>query len=288
MTTSNQSKEGITFGVSCTGNLRALCMCLASVLNSRRVPHRIQVLMNGEFPSFGDFYLEQISEWARQSGVAFNIAVENNLGVRKARDWHLDNCQTQFLWMGDDDVVYEPDCLKFLALGWKQEQYDQAYVQGVKSDLNNRRGYEDFEKKVIDVRKLEDFSSPNHRYGQLPEAFAGKPPTYDVATIDTGNVVFDMKKMNGNTEASNFRGYRFDVFKDSANCGGEDTLMALRLRKDGLVGRFMPWAVSFHLEKEKPKFDEIRARGEMLLRVCDSLGLDKELLKKGFAPWAFR
>lgn len=278
----------ITFGVSDTGNTTALCMCLASVLNARVVPHKIQVLCQGEFPDFAHYYLEQLSEWARMSGIEWSLSVTPPLGLRGARDWHLDNCRTQYLWMGDNDVVYGPECLEMLCFGLDEElNGKQAYVQGVKTDLNNRRGYKDFVKDCLPRTSIVDFCSANMRYDQLTDSelyairFGNlKPITTDIVTIDTGNVLLNVDLMNTHK-------LRFKVFDDSINCGGEDTLMALLMRKKGLVGRFMPWAYSFHLEKPKPAFDELTARGEMLLRACDQLGLDKDLLKKGFAPWCF-
>lgn len=276
------SHEGTSFCVSDTGNTLALCMCLSSVLNAKIVPHRIQILMQGKYPSFANFYLEQLADMARLSGVEFAVYSVKPLGVRGARDWHLDNCPTQYLWMGDNDVLYSPECLEILFKGWEGELRDkQAYVQGVKSDINNRRGYRDFFDGVHPLDDLKDFSSPNHRYQQLSIGMLRREhlPTYDVATIDTGNVLFNMKLIKDR--------FRFSVFDDSLNCGGEDTLMALLLRKNGLIGRFMPWAVSFHLEKPNPVFEELTTRGEMLLRACDQLGLDKDLLRKGFAPWVW-
>jgi hypothetical protein len=278
-------KDGITFAVSDTGNTTALCMCIASVLNSRAVPHRIQILCQGDFPSFNNFYLEQLAEWARMSGIEFSLTVSMPLGLRGARDWHFDNCPTRYLWMGDNDVVYAPDCLEMLSRGWdKSYEGKQVYVQGVKSDINNRRGYPDFVSECQPLTALKDFCSANFRYQQLSQiGMKGTLPTFDTATIDTGNVLFDMYGINLRSENK----FRFNVFDDSLNCGGEDTLMSLLLRKYGLVGRFMPWAVSYHLEKPQSAFSELTARGEMLLRACDQLGLDKDLLKKGFAPWVF-
>ena len=45
----------VTFGVGCVGNVEALYMCLASVLNAVMVPGRIQVRFEGPLPAFGTF-----------------------------------------------------------------------------------------------------------------------------------------------------------------------------------------------------------------------------------------
>jgi hypothetical protein len=97
--------------------------------------------------------------------------------------------------------------------------------------------------------------------------------------MDTGNVLLDLKEIGPSI--------RFSVFPDSTNCGGEDALFGLLIKKSGKYGRYCPNARAYHLEKQNLRFDEFAARGEALLRTCDLLGLDKEAMKREMMSWVF-
>jgi hypothetical protein len=274
--------ENVTFGVSSIGNTQALCMCLASVLNATVVPARIQIRLEGKLPEFAHFYLEQISELARFKGVDWIMQVANPRGVRAARDWQLDNCRTPYLWMGDDDAIYTPQCLEAFEAGIVQieamrQRKDWAYCCGSKPDVNNRRGYGDFNRDIHYAKDLQE----NAAFNFFWDADDCWGTFARIQTCDTGNMFLKMSVVNANK-------LRFTVFEDSLNSGGEDTIFGLRCKKAGLDAWFIPSAVAYHLEKPQVNFSEFAARGEMVLRTCDLLDLDKTYLKKTFMPWLFK
>ncbi len=277
--------KDVSFGVNSTGNIKALLMCLASVLNATTLPAVIRIRMEGELPSFAEFYLEQLADLARYQGVEWHICVAKSEGVRKARDWQIANCRTEYLWMGDDDVVYAYDCLNYLVGGMTRIIHQEgstrvAYLCGTKGDLNNRRGYGNFdltEKKRADVK---DNCSFNHFYDK--KDCAKLYP--EIWTADTGNLLINVPVVVRHQ-------ILFAIFPESANSGGEDTLFALECRHKGLVAYMVPSAQSFHLEKPIVRFDEYKARAEMILRVADLRGYaktDMAKVKEAFMAWTFK
>jgi len=266
-------KNETTVMVTCQGNIRALCMMLFSVLNSRYVPHRIKVRLEGDLPGFDDFYLAQVAEFARLAGVRFDISVFVSEGIRAARDWMLDECQTDYLWMLDDDVLVSPTCLVELCRAKFPD--DGVALQGGKPDLNNRRGYKDFFKGVHPRSILRDGASPNHRYDQLPEGLPANVATqsYRIHTIDTGNVFLRMSHIRE-------KNLRFSLWPDSVNSGGEDTLFAMSIYRAGLAVYFCPYAVANHLEKPDIRFKEDAARCEMVSRAADLMEVPPEIKER--------
>ena len=126
----------------------------------------------------------------------------------------------------------------------------------------------------------------NHRYQQFPPETPEhlKLPTYRIHTLDTGNVLL-------NVEALRTNGLRFQMFPDSTNCGGEDTLMAMQIYVKGGEVRGSPWAVSLHLEKPEVRFNEFSARGELIQRSMDQLGMSpelKEAMRPEMMPWCWQ
>lgn len=268
-------RKDVTFGVSCNGNLRGILMCLSSVLIGRTIPAAIQIRMEGVFPTFGNFELEQLAELSRFKGCFFEISVFKSEGVRKARQWHLDHCSTKYLWMGDDDCVYDYGCLSELMkagpdLSVLISEKNTAYIAGCKIDLNNRRGYTNFDTRIHPESELIDGASFNHLYEK-----SSKTPR--VCTIDTGNALI-------HCENCKREGVVFTPFEDSVNAGGEDTIFGLFAHRQKLDAFFAPNAIAYHLDKAGGSsfVSELTTRGEMLLRACDILGLDKEKLKQEF------
>lgn len=268
-------QTGITLGITCGGNIRALTMAILSAINGRAVPHKILVRLEGDLPGFDDYYLAQAAEFARLCGIEFQLNCALSTGIRDARDWLIDNCSTAWLWMLDDDCLVAPDCLEYLCRSKLDE--DTFAIQGCKPDLNNRRGYPDFFPGVHPHTELKDGASPNHRWDQLPGDLLDKTkallPSYVIHTIDTGNVMLNIEKVAR-------LGTRFKIFEDSVNSGGEDTLFALYGIKRGGNVRLMPWAVAYHLEKPNVRFNEFAARGEMISRAMDALNMGPELKEK--------
>lgn len=268
---------GRTFAVSSTGDIKALLMCLTSVLMGRSLPTAIQIRMEGEFPAFGDFLLEQIAELARMKNVAFSIHTFKGEGVRRGRQWHLLQSATDLVWMGDDDCIYQTMCLNELLKGYRYllnyrdlDNPAMAYIAGCKIDLNNRRGYTNFDTRVHLAKDLSDGCSFNHLY-EYTEC------TYPrVCTVDTGNALID--RANCHRE-----GVAFTPFEDSVNAGGEDTLFGLLANRNGLEAFFAPNAIAYHLGRSGGTFvSELTTRAEMLLRACDILKIDKDKLRREF------
>ena len=284
----------VTFGVSCIGNVEALYMCLASVLNATCVPRRIQIRFEGELPAFGTFYMEQLAEFARFREVDFLLAVAKSEGVRTARDWHIDNCPTPLLWMGDDDVVYDYECLDYLGSTFGKirselfhagsEDMDGAaaigYLCGTKGDLNNRRGWGNFKMNVHGPEDVFDNCAFNWFYDK--QACKGKYAR--IYTMDTGNALI-------NVAAIRAAGIRFQTFAESLNSGGEDTIFALECGKAGLDAYIVPSATSYHLEKPRVNFNEHAARAEMVLRAAEVRGYSgkhMEYVRSIFFPWLWK
>lgn len=268
----------VTFGVSSTGNIKALLMCLSSVILQTSRPKEILLRLEGEFPAFSDFYLEQLAELARHFGIGFTIHVAESNGVREARDWLVAHCSTPFLWMGDDDVIYEPTCLRELVLALVDianlnSTGKLGYVVGMKPDVNNRRGYGNFSKEPYTENDIQDECSYNHFYH-------GPSKVVKMSTADTGNLLIAVENIRGH-------GIQFAMFPESANASGEDTMFAAACMHCGLLGYLAAGARSYHLEKPGASFSESAARTEMLYRTFDLLGYDKKTLD-GFMPYQKR
>jgi len=266
--------QTVTYGVPSTGNVQALLMSLATVLQQERRPEKILIRMEGEYPAFGSFYFEQIAALARILGVEFTITTDKSQGIRYARDWLIDNTTTDLLWMGDDDVLYAPHCLKELLVGYadagKMSPGTVAYVNGNKPDVNNRRGYDNFEIEFRDSAKTKE----NEGYNFF---FKGKGKTVRCNTCDTGNLLISVTRVRGDN-------IRFQAFAKSWNCSGDDSLFAIMCHANGLHGFFRTRADSYHLEKPNVRFNEFAARKTMLLRECELLKVDPKCLET-VLPW---
>ncbi len=274
--------DKVTFCVSTCGNIKALLMCLSSVLNGTRLPSLIMIRFEGETGGFAEFYLEQLAALARFKGVEWWMHDSKPRGIRHARDFFLDNCPTDFLWMCDDDVIYEPDCLEHLweyvgcsRLGAMNENL--SYVCGTKGDLNNRRGYGNFK---MDVHGKDDVyeNCPFNWFYDKKECAGLSAPIF---TMDTGNALIYLPNIRAEA-------IRFGQFAQSTNSGGEDTIFALECRHRGLEAFIIPSARSYHLEKPNINFSEFAARAEMVLRVCELRKYkqsDVDYMKRVFFPW---
>ncbi len=268
------TRSNVTLGVTSTGNLRALTMALSSVLLGSELPCRILLRLEGEFPSFGDFYLEQVSELARVQGVEFVIHVARSQGIRNARDFLLRESRTKLLWMLDDDVIARPECLSAFMEADRLLAQTQGngwgYVNGTKPDLNNRRGYKDF--STVPLRG--DQAKENQSYNQFYE---GPGVLVRHSTADTGNLLI-------NVPAVLTQGIGFNTLPASTNAGGEDTMFALQCAQKGLSGWFHTGARSYHLEKPETRFGEYAARKQYLLTEAARLGLPTSSIEL-MMPW---
>ncbi len=271
-----------TFGATSKGNSQALLMCLSSVLMGEVLPERILLRFEGEFPNFGNFYFEQLSALATFHGVEFQMSVGSSKGIRHAKQWLLQECRTKYLWMGDDDVIYEPDCLKQFSdvslINWKK----CAFIAGCKYDVNNRRGYKDFQLKPTEVTwdlvnsSLDEYCSQNYPYFCSASGILGYHVLHKI--FDAGNVFL-------NAELLNQHNLTFTLDEPDVPCTGEDTLMALKIDQAKFYGYFAPFAQGVHLEKPVSNFESGADREEMLLRVCDAKGYNHEIVEKALHSW---
>lgn len=273
----NSLPQHTTLGVSSKGNTKALCMCLSSVLTGRVVPAAIQIRLEGEQPGFNEFYLEQLCDLARFFGVTVRISVFKSTGVRDSRDWQLNACRTEYLWLVDDDVVIDSGCLEAYcaaddSLKWNQS-FDVTYFAGSKIDVNNRREYPHFSMAVHGLKDLKEFANANHPWN-IEQCWGKYAKTQ---SLDTGNCFFALQPIRN-------RGLTFRQFPDQANPSGDATTFSLVLDKAGLKGVFVPSARAYHLEKPGKGFNEFEARREMLLRTADIKGFDKNILTNYFMP----
>lgn len=269
-------RPSVTFAISSVGNQPGILLCLSSVLLGREKPDQVSIRFEGPLPDFDQFYLAQLASLASLYSVGFSITYEASRGIRYARDWMLSSCRSEYLWMGDDDAIYHPDCLSNFLEAMRKVKSDPVlphelvYISGSKFDVNNRRGYGDF-KLMPHQGAVDEWTSQNFVY---PTGSA----YYRTHALDTGNALFNLKLCRAHQLS-------FSLFDDSANSGGEDTLFALQCESKALPRIFVPGAVAVHLEKPRVRFNEDSARLEMVLRACDTLGYDKEVAKKILFPW---
>jgi hypothetical protein len=266
------TRSDITAGISCKGNIQALLLCLSSICNATFRPARIQVRLEGELSGIANFYLEQLSDLARLRGIEMSFALCRSTGARDSRDWQLQHCATKWLWMLDDDVIADADCLEaYLSVSPGTASSD--FLAGSKCDVNNRRNYPFFD--MCPQRPLPLREDANHSLVyDVDFCWAICAPT---KALDTGNCLLNV------TSIRNAR-VTFRQFPDQLNCSGDGTTFWLALEHAGLVGYFVPSAVAYHLEKPGGGFNEFNARGEMLLRLCDVKGWNKESLRKYWMP----
>jgi hypothetical protein len=247
--------HSFTLGISTVSNVQALLMTLGAVFNAKCLPHVVNLRCEGSIPQISHFYFEQMADIARMVGTQFNVFIEQSRGVRFARDWHIDKCKDQWLWMLDDDVIPHFDCLQYYLRAIQHGSnfaHKAPYLAGVKVDVNNRRGYKDFDHQVRTSIHQPPYSQ-NHFYDKVQFNQMVSP----LDTLDTGNVML-------NCEVIREHGLRFNVFNTGTNAGGEDAVFALACKKKGLSGLIVPSAQAVHIEKEKVNFNEQGARAEMV------------------------
>jgi hypothetical protein len=267
--------EDVTLGVSCKGNLPALTLCLAGVLNAAVLPANIQIRLEGSKLGLNTFYLEQLGCLARLLGVSFSVNAFTSTGVRDSRDWQLVQCPTEYLWLVDDDVVPHSLCLQAFTDAVKEHlrAANAAYLAGSKPDVSNLRGYPGFSFKRLKKDAVVEGANHSMVYDVI-DCYGAAAKT---EVLDTGNVFFKLAPIR--KAKCTFR-----QFPDSRNPSGDATTFSLVLAKAKLTGMFVPSALAYHLEKPGKGFNEFEARAEMLLRTCDVKGLDKGIVRRYFMP----
>jgi hypothetical protein len=266
----------VTLGISCKGNIRALCLSLSAALTGTFQFSAIQIRLEGQFPCINDFYFAQLTDLARMKGIDTKVTVANSKGVRESRNWQIDNCKTTWLWMLDDDAVPDSRCLEAYSKCLLSNLDDVTegrvtFLAGSKCDVNNRRNYPFFDMtaQVLDVTNTE----ANHSLVYDVEKNWGV--CNKTKALDTGNCVLCIPVLRKNN-------CRFTHFDEHRNSSGDATTFWLNLDSLGLSGFFVPSAVAYHLEKPGGGFNEFEARAEMLLRACELKGWSKETLKAYF------
>lgn len=241
----------VTLGITSKDNMQGLVMCLSAVLIGKTLPNEILLRLEGATPGFASYYFEQIADLARISGVGFRVVAAQSEGIRVARDWLLEECRTKALWMLDDDVLPDFECLDVLLSATTENRLQDdpyyAWTAGVKVDVNNRRGYIDWS---LDQQQLDSENpSQNRFYSKVGNYHTVIP----LNNLDTGNVLLRVDTIKKSP-------VRFSSIPIKANSGGEDTIFSVLCKKVGLKGYLAIAAQAVHLEKEKVRFSEQSAR----------------------------
>lgn len=260
--TEQRVTHDVELAIPCGGNVQGLTACLTAVLNGTVVPSLITVYMTGGLPGSDDFYLTQLASLARIKGIQFVVVHPPKdlvSGIRQIRD-HMKNSYTvRNVWMLDDDVMPVPYCLEAYCafLGNVGKKY--SYAVGSKPDVNNRRGYKDFD---TTPKKFDDFKVgvSYNTFWDFSENKIALGDSVLCETLDTGNCLINAEDAINNA-------FMFDYDGTSYNAGGEDCAFALQVHCSTSAtksGWFIPTAAAYHLEKPGIVFNEFAARNEML------------------------
>lgn len=276
------------FVVSSRGNMQALTGCLTSIALQHLLPGEVVIRLEGEIMGLSNFYFEQAVDLLRVMGVRVFISCAQSKGVRAARSELVDAVEGhEYIWMGDDDCVYDANCLSELlvakdeALKYVRDDTLLGWVQGSKPDVNNRRGYKDFSIEIREGQKANNDEGYNF-------FFTGPGKTVLCSSLDTGNVLYlvenIMKRMPSDTHEDYYLGRMFNHMDVEYNSSGEDTLCALFLRSRNLFGVFRTSANCVHMEKQVGGFDEFSARKNYITAAAELNGYDATNLQS-VLPW---
>jgi hypothetical protein len=265
----HQMIADVTFGVTSLRGGESLNMCLTSVLCGHTLPLEILVRLEGPITGLSNYYFQAIAGLARLQGVKFRVVTDDSGGIRVARDYLLSACNTNWLWMGDDDVVFSHDCLKEFGdaiLGvYREYEYargSEPIMAGVKVDILNTRKYLDWDTSRH-VSPQEISYSQNHLYHS---SVFGTFQRKDIKRLDTGNVMFNIPRLQEKKLTFSGDG------KSVPEAGGEDDAFAVRAYNAGVYSVLVPYAEAYHLEKSVPKFNQEGMRKEML-RLVEGLNI---------------
>src|SRR5688572_3231529 len=263
----------ITAAWTTNGNIKGLLMSLSSVLLGTKMPYSVIIRCDGEFPSFSDFYLEQLSDLCRIKDVPFAFYVERACGVHLARESLLDNSPSDWVFMLDDDVILEHDAMEQMSKTATHYRDTFSFICGGKRDVNNRRGYKDFSLEPVEFDYTKE-CSPHLIYQRTIDTLVCK-----LTAADSGCMLVNRKLVRE-------KRISFAPKDVSFNVGGEDSLFGLQCAKKGIPGYFCPNVVSWHLEKPFPNFGSHDARCEIVLRTAESMGIaDGKTELKATMPW---
>lgn len=280
----------VAFVVSSRGNMQALTGCLTSIAMQQLLPCKVVIRLEGEIMGLSNFYFEQSVDLLRVMGIDVQIMCSKSSGVRRARTELLKSVAGYpYVWMGDDDCVYDSACLSELIVAKDEagkhvrDDVQLGWVQGSKPDVNNRRGYKDFSIEVREGLKANNDEGYNF-------FFTGPGKTVLCSSLDTGNVLFCMSavcKNEGIGESPLEE--MFNHTTPEYNSSGEDTLCALYLKSRSLYGVFRTSANCVHMEKQVGGFDEFSARKNYIAATAIKNGYvteaDADLTLKTVLPW---
>jgi hypothetical protein len=240
---------------------------LLSVAMQKRVPDVVHVFLTGELPSFSNFYMEQLSDLFLLKKASFIIERCPRLSIKEIREIQRQTVVRQqcsdandFWWIGDDDIVFEPNFLDSILGVLHCSSY--GWAVGTKTDINNRRGYPDF--KVVSPERPVNGCSTHYIYPACSNIDSVR-----CSIMDTGGCLI---RRDSYAIAS------FLMGANGLNTGGEDTLYGLQLEAHGIHGMFVPAAVSYHLEKPRVRFDEMDSRADVIAKVAVNHNLPTESL----------
>lgn len=287
--------EDITVAISMVGNLDGLKCCLSGLASGQCMPKALNLRMEGDIPGVNDYYFEQLLCAFRFWGVEVNIQLAHARGIHATRDAQVDNCKTTWMVMLDDDVM--PD-FALLSAYWTwinsvgkpgQPSYDGSdiqaqdflMVQGSKPDLNNRRGYADFEAKPVPFPGPSQAFNFNVPHTTTVSGLSMRARWLFTRFCDPGNMLL-------NVPLCRQMGIMFNPFKDIVRrAGGEDTLFAVQAIAQQARRVWLPAAFVWHLEKPASSFrlTEHAYRKEALLRSAEQLGVfdSGELTREQFS-----
>lgn len=257
----------VTFNVGTIGNIEALNCCLTSIANQTILPYKVNIFLCGDIPSFNNFYLEQICSLLRYKGIEVALLITKDYGITRMYDRFIEETKTQFCWFGNDDVIYDNDCLQNFCLVINTG-VETPFYTGTKPDINNRNGYRDYSKQVKDTVKHGD--SPYSFYKK--EALLGKFAYRKHP--DLGNTIFDLdiykKRMVMFTN-------NLDEFEPKVL--GDDWIIGAKLG----TGLIVPSAQAIHLDKPSLNtFNRHTTNKALVSRTLTLLGLEQTIIDEEF------
>lgn len=278
MTTENPFPKAVLIP---SANRESLPQCLLGIAAQQKVKPDFVIVRLETGLNLDSFYLAQAADVLAINGIRLEIILRPSSGIRAARQDLLDYARIRgfrVVWWLDDDTFPHPFCFSNMLWAFRElKETSPSFVQGAKPDVNNRRGYGDFDLRVHhEVRYAGGRPNAYPLYNFYYEpSFMWQP--VQCKALDMGNVMFDLSTLS----AESFMKHD----ESGVNAGGEDTEFALQLDYNKKSGVFQPNALAFHLEKPLVRFDEEKARVSRLLALCSENGYSEELVKKGVFRW---
>jgi hypothetical protein len=261
----------ITCSVATTGNLPGLCLTLSSILAGLFLPRYLIIRHEGG-AEFSSFYLEQLIDLARFRGVDVSIEFAPKSGVRLTRTAQLEECNTKWLWIADDDVIYDHRFLlnmnRHMNFGLLDHPEKLCYLCGAKPDINARAAeIAGFSNKIEPKTSLLNWDGrANLHWGDPDELLSYRIP---MKYPDTGAIL--IYRPNVFLIGASFMPFQEGESLPSAP--GSDSLFGMQVMSKGGTGFFIPSAQALHLSKPASRFSEANSRTEAILASAYRLGV---------------